>query len=123
MKHPTAEELIRRDPGRDRMSGALEILIERLGDVTARVTKSQIAYRRDRTFAAIWVPSQYLNGDVAPLVLTLFLPYRIESPRWKQVIEPAPGRFTHHLELHGPDDLDTEVESWLEEAWRAAGRD
>ena len=120
VKRPTAEELIHRDPGRDKTFTALGILIEEMGDVTVRVTKSQIAYRRDRVFAAIWVPSQYLNGNVAPLVLTLYLPYRIESSRWKQVVEPAPGRFTHHLELRGPADVDAEVAAWVEEAWRAA---
>ncbi len=40
---------------------------------------------------------------------------------WTQVVEPAPGRFTHHLELRSPADIDEEVRSWLEEAWTEAG--
>lgn len=120
MNHATAEELIHNDRTRDQIFSTLTGLIERLNGVTTRVTKSQISYLRKRTFAAIWVPSQYLDGTVAPLVLTLYLPHRNASSRWKQVVEPAPGRFTHHLELVGPDDIDAQVGVWLEEAWRAA---
>ena len=46
---------------------------------------------------------------------------RDHSPRWKQVVEPAPGRFTHHLELRSVDEVDDEVGGWLREAWEAAG--
>jgi hypothetical protein len=38
------------------------------------------------------------------------------SPRWKQVVEPAPGRFMHHLELCTGVELDGEVLGWLREA-------
>jgi hypothetical protein len=40
--------------------------------------------------------------------------------RWKQIVEPAPGRFTHHLELHTASEIDDEVRRWLQEAWEAA---
>ena len=70
-----------------------------IGDATVRATKSQVAFRRRRAFAWAWMPGQYLHGQVAPLVLTVALPARDPSPRWKQVVEPAPGRFIHHLEL------------------------
>jgi hypothetical protein len=36
-------------------------------------------------------------------------------------VEPAKGRFTHHLELREPDEVDEEVAGWLREAWEAAG--
>jgi hypothetical protein len=45
---------------------------------------------------------------------------RAESPRWKQVVESAPGRFTYHLELYAVPDVDAEVRAWLREAWEAA---
>lgn len=45
---------------------------------------------------------------------------RDAAPRWKRVVEPAPGRFTHHLELYAPEDVDAEVVEWLAEAWRDA---
>lgn len=34
--------------------------------------------------------------------------------------EPAPGRFTHHLELWAGDEIDDEVRAWLRQAWEAA---
>lgn len=67
------------------------------------------------------MPGVYLRGQYAPLVLTLGLRRRHPSPRWKEVVEPAPGRFTHHLELNAAAEIDDEVRSWLREAWAAAG--
>jgi hypothetical protein len=84
------------------------------------VTKSQVAFRRRRPFAWAWVPDRYLHGGHAPLVLSLSLRHRDPSPRWKEIVEPAPGRFMHHLELHAADEVDDEVRSWLQEAWLSA---
>lgn len=94
--------------------------IAALGDAEIRVTKSQIAFRRRKAFAWVWMPGQYLRGPRAPLVLTLSFSRRDASPRWKEIGEPSPGRFTHHLELYTPADIDDEVQNWLQEAWTAS---
>lgn len=94
--------------------------VDTCGPATLRVSKSQVGFRRRRPFAATWVPDQYLDGRHAPLVLTLFLPYRATSERWKEVVEPSPGRFTHHLELAKPGEVDAEVLRLLKLAWEAA---
>ena len=99
---------------------ALSVVIDSLGEVKRRVTKSQVAFVRRSAFAWAWVPGRYLRGVRAPLVLSLALRRRDESPRWKQIVEPAPGRFMHHLELHAEAELDDEVRRWLREAWEAA---
>jgi hypothetical protein len=91
--------------------------IESLGETSMRVTKSQVAFRRRRGFAWVWMPGMYLKRETPPLVLTLSLPRRDKSPRWKEIVEPYPGRFTHHLELHDTADIDEEVRGWLREAW------
>jgi hypothetical protein len=49
------------------------------------------------------------------------LPRRSRSARWKSVVEPRPGLFMHHLEVHVARDLDAEVGRWLRQAWNAAG--
>jgi hypothetical protein len=67
------------------------------------------------------MPGQYLRGKTAPLVLTLSFPGRNVSPRWKEIVEPTPGRFTHHLELHSVADIDDELGGWLRDAWEAGG--
>lgn len=100
-----------------------ESLRSALGDIGKtefRVTKSQVAFRRHRAFAWAWVPSKYLRGKHAPLVLTISLWRRDSSPRWKEIVKPTPGRFTHHLELNSPSDIDDEVRMWLQEAWADA---
>ena len=102
-------------------AGRLHEAVARIGPAATRPGKSQIGFRRRRGFAWTWRPDLYLSGQPAPLVLSVALPRRDPSPRWKEVVEPAPGRFMHHLELRRPDEVDAEVEAWLREAWEAAG--
>ena len=99
---------------------ALREAVAAIGPAELRVTKSQIAWRHRIAFAWAWMPDVYLGPGHAPLVLTVALRRRDSSPRWKQVVEPVPGRFTHHLELYSPDPIDDEVRAWLAEAWQAA---
>jgi hypothetical protein len=96
---------------------ALRGAIESLGPVEIRVTKSQVAFCRKKAFARAWIPDRYLHGQHAPLVLTLSFLHRDASPRWKEIVEPRPGRFTHHLELYSTADIDGEVRDRLQEAW------
>lgn len=95
--------------------------LEAIGEMSMRVSKSQIAFRRRRGFAWVWMPGQYRGGRGAPLVLTVSLPYRDASPRWKEIVEPAPERYIHHLELDDPAQIDDEVREWLRLAWDLAG--
>lgn len=96
--------------------------VERLGHVELKITKSQIAFRRRRPFAWVWIPGRYLHGRSAPLVLSIVLRRRDLSPRWKEIIEPALGRFMHHLELYAAHDIDAEVVERLREAWLDAAQ-
>lgn len=104
-----------------RLFEAVALEVACLDGVTVRVSKSQVAFRRRRNFALVWIPGQYLKGrGAAPLVLTLSFPQRDPSPRWKEITEIGPGRFTHHLELYGEADIDAEVCRWLQAAWEHA---
>jgi len=103
-----------------RIFAALRGAVEAQGPMHIRVTKSQVAFRRRRAFAWAWIPGLYLRGPCAPLVLTLSLRRRDNSSRWKEIVEPSPGRFTHHLELYSTAGIDSEVSAWLQEAWAAA---
>jgi hypothetical protein len=100
---------------------AVRGVVDAVGPSEIRVTKSQVAFRRRRAFAWAWMPGQYLGGRHAPLVLTVALRRRDPSARWKEIVEPRPGRFTHHLELRSAADIDGEVSGWLGEAWEDAG--
>jgi hypothetical protein len=96
---------------------SLRSAIDKFGPVKLRVTKSQIAFCREKAFAWAWIPGKYLRGDIAPLVLTFVFRSRNASPRWKKIVEPRAGWFTHHLELYRLEDIDGEVIGWLREAW------
>jgi len=99
---------------------SLRSALNSVGQTELRVTKSQVAFRRRRAFAWAWMPGMYLRGRHAPLVLTISFRRKDPSPRWKEIVEPRPGRFTHHLEMSSPQDIDDEVRSWLQEAWADA---
>ena len=103
-----------------RLFDALAAEIERFGRASVRVSKSQVAFRRRKNIAVVWLPGKYLRPPVAPLVLTLSFPKRDASPRWKQITQVAPKRFTHHLELHALKDINAQVRGWLHAAWKAA---
>lgn len=68
---------------------ALLSRINAIGPAEYKVTRSQIAFRRNKPFAWVWMPGKYLRGKVAPLVLTLSFQTRDPSPRWKEIVEPA----------------------------------
>jgi hypothetical protein len=91
-----------------------------LGPATVRLTATQVAFRRRIGFAWLWLPGTWLAHPQAELVLSLGLRQRLTSPRWKQVVEPYPGRWTHHLEVRDPAELDEEVAGWVAEAYDAA---
>lgn len=100
---------------------AVREAVTQAGPADLRVTKSQVAFRHRVGFASVWLPAMYLPKSDVPLVLTVGLRRHDTSSRWKQVVEPAPGRFTHHLELREPSDIDDEVRGWLREAWADSG--
>lgn len=117
----TLDDFFRDQPVSRQLYEAVARLIEELGPTESSVTKSQIAFRRARPFAWVWMPGKYLRGrQTAPLVLTLVFPQRDSSRRWKEIVEPARGRFMHHLELYSMNDLDAEVRGWLNSAWEQA---
>lgn len=95
---------------------ALRAAVESLGPVELEVRKSQIAFRHARPFAWVWVPDRYLHGGHAPLVLSVALDRRDTSGRWKEIVEPSPGRFMHHLELFDGREVDADVLAFLAEA-------
>jgi hypothetical protein len=95
---------------------AVAASVEALGECDMRVTKSQIAFLRRRGFAYVWRPDRYVNSTI-PAVLSIALPQRLASTRFKQVVHPAPTVWMHHLELASITDIDDEVRGWLAAAY------
>ena len=109
------------DPLARALFDIVRVKILSIGEAEIRITKSQVAFRRLRSFAWTWLPGQYLSGAVAPLVLSIDLDRFDTSPRWKEVAEPTLNHFMHHLELRSEEDLDDGVLDCLREAWAKAG--
>lgn len=99
---------------------AVRAAVASVGPSDMRVTKSQVSFSNGRAFAWTWMPERYMRGPLAPLVLSIGLPDRDTSPRWKEVVEPAPRRFVHHLEVRAVSDIDEQVRDWLRAAWENA---
>jgi hypothetical protein len=95
--------------------------LEALGPVTVRASKSQIAFRRRRNFAFLWLPGQYLARPAADVVLSIALGRHDGSPRFKEVVHPASRHWLHHLEISDPAEVDGEVVAWLQEAAERSG--
>ena len=91
-----------------------------LGPAVVRLTSTQVAFRHRIGFAWLWLPGAWLAHPEAEVVLSLGLRQRLDSPRWKQVVEPYPGRWMHHLEVRDPGDLDAELAGWVAAAYDAA---
>jgi hypothetical protein len=117
----TLDEYFEGQPDSRRLFDAVQQIAENIGPSELRVTKSQVAFRRQKAFAWAWMPARYLRRKAAPLVLSIGFRSRDSSPRWKEIVEPAPGRFMHHLELWSLEDIDDELRAWLRTAWSAAG--
>lgn len=96
-------------------------LIEGIGPVEVRTSRSQVAFRRRRGFAYLWMPGRWLALPAAETVLSIALPAPLTSPRFKEVVHPSPRIWMHHLEIRDLDDVDAEVAGWLADAYAAAG--
>jgi hypothetical protein len=116
----TPEQVFSGSPRGLELFRAVERMLAAPTPPTVRATKSQVAFRGKRGYAYLWWPGRYVASDV-PAVLSLALPRRVDSARFKEVANPSPGMWMHHLELHSEDQLDDEVADWLREARAAAG--
>lgn len=90
-------------------------------DFTVSTSKSQVAFRRRRGFAYLWLPGRYLRRPNVDVVLSLALSRELTSGRFKEITRSAPTIWMHHLEIHSLDELDDEIAAWLREAAEAAG--
>ena len=50
------------------------------------------------------------------ITISFGLRYRKESPRIDAASEPYPNRWTHHMLISSPDEIDDELMEWIKEA-------
>lgn len=112
----------------DRMPQMLEVyqalrekVVKAYPDTQFKVSKTQISFRNRYVFAMVSLPWQKVKGWPKEYLLVSFgLAYKKKSPRIVQAVEAYPNRWTHHLLLTGPEQVDRELMDWIGEAYRFA---
>jgi len=115
------EDLLGGHPVAAATYGVVRAALEASGPVEVRTSRSQVAFRRRRGFAYLWLPGQYLARPAADVVLSIALGRHDPSPRFKEVVHPTAKHWLHHLEINDPREVDDEVVAWLREAAERAG--
>lgn len=94
-------------------------ILARYPDTEVRVQKTQISFYSRHMFACVSLPRRKAEGYGRDyLLLTLGLPEKLDSPRVMMASEPYPGRWTHHIPLLEPEDVDGKILSWIDDAYR-----
>ena len=92
---------------------------EQLPQTRRKVSKTQISFYDRRMYACVsFLPVRpaALRPKTGWLTLTFGLNRRETDPRIDAVSEPYPGRWTHHVLLSSPEEVDGQIVAWLREA-------
>lgn len=95
-----------------------EHILARISDVKIKVAKTQITFTGRRGFAFVsFNPCRSAKDRPAVWMTVSFgLGCRKESPRIDVATEPYPGRWTHHVMVGTPDEIDEDLLGWIQEA-------
>ena len=87
-------------------------------DVQIKVQKTQISFYNRHLFACVSFLRVKRKKDLPPtyLVVTVGLARRLDSPRVAAAVEAYPGRWTHHIVVSAPEQIDGELMGWVQEA-------
>ena len=84
-----------------------------------KVQKSQITFSNRHVYACVSFLRVKRKAELPDdyFVLTLGLPYPLESGRVAVKTEPYPGRWTTHILISSISDLDEELFDWVDQAY------
>ena len=96
-----------------------ELLFDSFPVVNKRVQKTQITFSNRHVFACVSFARVKRKTELPMrfIVITLGLPAPLDSERVAVKTEPYPGRWTHHIVVNKPEELDEELLSWVSEAY------
>ena len=88
-------------------------------DSKIKVQKTQITFSNRHVFACVSFLRVKKKAELPDdyFVLTLGLPYPLESERVAVKTEPYPGRWTTHIVISKMSDLDEELFAWVAQAY------
>lgn len=94
-------------------------LLRLVPDATKRVQKTQITFSRKHVFACVSFLRAKRKAELPDpyIVVTLGLPYPLDSARVAVKVEPYPGRWTTHFVISDAAEVDDELLSWLRQAF------
>ena len=90
---------------------------EEFPESTVKVQKSQISFYGRHLFAAVSLPRSRKSFPDHSILVTLGLPYELGSSRTAVTVEPYPGRWTNHVPIWEEEQIDSELLTWLREAY------
>ena len=95
------------------------LLFDSFPVVNKRVQKTQITFSNRHVFACVSFARVKRKAELPMrfIVITLGLPAPLDSERVAVKTEPYPGRWTHHIVVNKPEELDEELLSWVREAY------
>ena len=95
-----------------------QALFERLPDTRMKVQKTQISFYNKHQFCCVSFLRVRKKKELPDpyLVVTFGLEHEVQSPRIAAATEPYPNRWTHHVVLASPLEVDDELMGWVEEA-------
>ena len=94
-------------------------LYDAFPNVNKRVQKTQITFYNRHMFACVSFARVKRKSELPEgyMVITLGLPSPLDSTRVAVKVEPYPGRWTHHIVISQPEELDDELLSWIRQAY------
>ena len=117
----TADELLFWDR-QPQLLPLYELLRERLmsayPEMKIKVSKSQISFYNRHMFAMASPPVRRRKTWPKEFMMVSFgLSYQIDSPRIAMSVEAYPNRWTHHVIVESPEDIDGTPPGWIHEAY------
>lgn len=94
-------------------------LLEQFPKTKVKVQKSQITFSNRHVFACVSFLQVKKKAQLPEpyFVLTLGLPYSLDSSRVAAKTEPYPGRWTTHIVISSLEEIDDELFSWTQQAY------
>lgn len=91
---------------------------EEIPDVRIDVKKTQISFSNKRMFACVsFIKARRAKDRPSPyLVVTFGLVHQAQSPRIDVATEAYPNRWTHHVTVGTPEEIDDELMAWVRKA-------
>ena len=93
-------------------------VFDQVDNVDVKVQKTQIAFRNKHYFAFVSLLPVRKKAQRPDTYITVSfgLRRRLDSPRIDAAAEPYPERWTHHVLISSPEEIDDELMGWVREA-------